>query len=371
MKKITIIALHLSHGGIENYVSNLANILSEKYDVEIIATYKLGEPAYKISDKVKIKYLTKLKPNKKSFYEAKNNKNILKMIKEFIKAMHIVYVKKSTMIKAAKNIESDIIITTREIHNEIIGKYASKNIIKIASDHNHHNNNQKYINGLISSLDNIDYFMPVSKELYDFYKPLLKNTKIKYISHMLDNYPEKTSNLKSNNILSVGRLEKVKKIDELIKVFAKMNTKYTLNIAGDGLEKESLEKLAKEHNLEKRVNFLGYQSKEELEKLYLDTSLFVLPSESESFGLVLIEAMSYKVPVIAFSDAKGVTEIIENNKNGVLLEERNYDKLQEKIEELMENESLRNSLGEYARKYIKKYTKESISEEWFLFIESL
>ena len=67
MKKVTILALHLGYGGIENVISTLSNTLSSKYDVEIISTYKLyNEPAYKLDEKVKVTYLKEdLKPNKK------------------------------------------------------------------------------------------------------------------------------------------------------------------------------------------------------------------------------------------------------------------------------------------------------------------
>ena len=64
--KITIMALHLGFGGIEKYVITIANMLSEKHDVEIISTYKMNEkPSFPLSDKVKVTYLIKnMVPNK-------------------------------------------------------------------------------------------------------------------------------------------------------------------------------------------------------------------------------------------------------------------------------------------------------------------
>ena len=65
MKKITILALHLNFGGVESSIVSQANSLCEEYDVELVSIYKMAEtPAFKINPKVKVKYLTNLKPNR-------------------------------------------------------------------------------------------------------------------------------------------------------------------------------------------------------------------------------------------------------------------------------------------------------------------
>ena len=74
MKKVTILSLHLGFGGIEKSIASLANILSGKYDVEIVCTYKvLDKPAFKINDNVVIKYLINDKPNKEEFRKTCRN----------------------------------------------------------------------------------------------------------------------------------------------------------------------------------------------------------------------------------------------------------------------------------------------------------
>ena len=79
MKKISILSLHLGYGGIEKSVSALANMLSNKYEVEIACTYKLFEkPVFSIDNKVNVIYLTNVKPNKDSLRDAINKKIPLK-----------------------------------------------------------------------------------------------------------------------------------------------------------------------------------------------------------------------------------------------------------------------------------------------------
>ena len=85
-KKIVILALHLGTGGAEKVISNLANLLSENNDVEIISTYKLrNSPAFYISNKVTINYLTtNLEPNKQEIKNALKNFN-LSVIPSYVK----------------------------------------------------------------------------------------------------------------------------------------------------------------------------------------------------------------------------------------------------------------------------------------------
>ena len=68
MKKISILGLHLNYGGVEQAIINQANCLCDKYEVELAITYKLlSKPAFNLSPKVKIKYLTNVKPNREVF----------------------------------------------------------------------------------------------------------------------------------------------------------------------------------------------------------------------------------------------------------------------------------------------------------------
>ena len=119
MKKVTILALHLGYGGIENVISTLANTLSSKYDVEIISTYKLyNEPAYKLDEKVKVTYLKEdLKPNKKEIEHYFKNKNYSLLIKELFKAIKIYFLRRHLMVKAIKKVDTDVLISTRTLHN--------------------------------------------------------------------------------------------------------------------------------------------------------------------------------------------------------------------------------------------------------------
>ena len=124
MKKISILSLHLNYGGIERAIVSLANYLCNYYNIEIACTYKINEESsFKLDKKVKVKYLTDVVPNKKEFKEALKSFKLITALKEGIKSVKILNLRKKTMINYISNTDSDVIISTRDIFNKLLSKY--------------------------------------------------------------------------------------------------------------------------------------------------------------------------------------------------------------------------------------------------------
>ena len=153
MKKITIFSLHLGYGGIEKSVVNLANLLCDSYDVEIISTYKLEEtPAFDIDSRVKVKYLiTKYKPNRAEWQNSIKKLRPIKFIKETHKAMVVLINRRRKTVSAMKKCDSDIIISTRDLFNKWLGNYGKKSSYRVAWEHNHHHNDVNYAKKVVES----------------------------------------------------------------------------------------------------------------------------------------------------------------------------------------------------------------------------
>lgn len=366
-KKITIFALHLGFGGIEKYLSSLCKMLEENYEIEIISTYKvLDKPAFPFSDKIKITYLIEEKPNREELKQAIKSKNIISVFKEGFKSIKILCLKRIRNIKAIKNTYSDYIITTREFHSRLVGYYAYNNIVKIATEHNFHNNDKKYVTKLIDSIRGFEYFVVVSENLRKFYEKKIGKTKCIYIPNVIDNLPSQRSKLTNKNIITIGRLSPEKGQKDLIDVFKIVNNelpKTKLFIVGDGSLKEELENYTQKLKLADKVVFTGFLGDKEKEKYILDSSIFVLPSYTESFGLVLIEAMSYGLPCIAFDSSDGAKELLKDNV-GILIKSRNKEKMAEEIIKQLENKK-ENEYSEKGYKYCQKYLIDNVKKEWF------
>ena len=373
MKKITILALHLGYGGIENAVATLANLLCTKYDVEILSVYRLyKEPVFKLDDRIKVRYISNLKPNKKEMIYYLKKKNFNMFFKGIATSLKTGYVKYIKTAKVLKKLDTDVIITTRALHNRLSSKFANSNIKKIAWEHNHHNNNNKYIKSIVNSCRKSDYLVNVSNELSEFYKKYLGKKSI-YIQNCLDYVPSKISKLDSKNIISIGRLSKEKGFDDLLKLFKKVSLKYPdwkLNIVGDGMEKNKLLNLAKELKLGDKVVFHGYQNKDYINELFQDSSIYVMTSHTESFGLVLIEAMSYGVPCISYTSAQGANEIITDGVDGFLVDNRDETDMINKISMIIDDEKLRKKLGKNGKQKSKNFTGDVVLEKWSKIINS-
>lgn len=366
-KEITILSLHLGYGGIEQYVSSLCKMLGDDYNINIIATYKVTDkPPFPFSNKINITYLIDEAPNKMQFKKALRNKNIKLILKEGFKSLKILYLKRKLNIKAIKQIRSKYIITTRDFHNKLVGKYANKNCIKIATEHNYHNNNQKYINRVVSSVKYFDYFVLVSKTLTKFYSERVIGPKCIFIPNIIDKLPNKKSILKDNVLISVGRMEKEKGFDDLIDVVSLVKKEIPnikLYLLGDGSLRNSLENKVKENKLIDNIIFTGFIPKDKMSKYLMEAKLYVMTSHTESFGLVLIEAMSYGIPCMAFDSADGAKELLKENV-GLLISNRDKEKMAKTIIKLLNDKNGINEMSKKSYEYVKRYLPDNVKEKW-------
>jgi N-acetylglucosaminyldiphosphoundecaprenol N-acetyl-beta-D-mannosaminyltransferase len=212
--------------------------------------------------------------------------------------------------------------------------------------------------------------MPSSKYLYEDYKKYLKDIKVevKYIPLTIDSIHDKNK-LDNKNIISVGRLSKEKGFDDLIEIMKLVRLKdenIKLTICGDGPERKQLQELIDNDNsIRKTVSITGFLNYDDLKKQYENSSLYVMTSHEESFGLVLIEAMSYGIPCFAFDSALGACEII-NNKNGRLVKNRNKEEMAKLICNYFYNKEKYDT-----RSTIDKYYIENVEKEWKKFVNDI
>ena len=375
MKKITIFSLHLGYGGIEKSVVNLANLLSNDYKVEIISTYKIEEtPAFEINPNVSVRYLiTKYKPNRLEWKESIKKIRPIRFIKETYKAIVVLINRRRKTVNAIKKCDSDIMISTRFLFNKWLGNYGRKSAYKIAWEHNHHHNDITYAKKVVNSCSSIDTLVLVSDSLRTFYKKKMKENNYKckcvFIPNMLDTIPDNTSTLDETRIISVGRLSKEKGFVDLVDVYKKYKDKYPdspwyLDIVGNGSERNKIVDRIYSYKLTNDITMHGYLKKKDLNEVFHESSIYLMTSYTESFGIVLIEAMSHGIPCIAFDSAEGANDLITNDYNGYLIPDRDFDKMIEKLNLLATNKEKRKELGMNARSFSLKYSGDNIKKQW-------
>jgi glycosyltransferase involved in cell wall biosynthesis len=160
-------------------------------------------------------------------------------------------------------------------------------------------------------------------------------------------------------ILFIGRIIPEKGVDMLIKafeVFSRSNPEYELIIIGKPVDLrywQHLKLYVREKNLEKRVIFTGYLPRNDMINILEKSSVLVLPSltKLDSFGIVLLEASSLAIPIIASNIVPGARELIESSRNGILVTPRDYYSLAEAIKKIVENPR---DYGMRGREYVVK-----------------
>lgn len=171
------------------------------------------------------------------------------------------------------------------------------------------------------------------------------------------NYLRKKLGLKKSDkiVLCVSRLAKEKSLDFLIKAFKNLNSKNSyLVIVGDGPERKNLENLISKLELKDRVLLIGFVDHNKLSKIYTSADIFAFASVTETQGMIVPEAMASGLPVVAI-ERTVFSEIIENGKDGLLVEKR-MDEFVKALRKLLKDEEYRKTIGINARKKAEKHS---------------
>jgi glycosyltransferase involved in cell wall biosynthesis len=200
---------------------------------------------------------------------------------------------------------------------------------------------------------------PISQLLVNLGIP---RKKIRVISNGIDIkrfQPQKETKLE-NLLLFVGRLQPKKGLHVLLKSLDYIKKPVKLIIIGPPLTycpeyyKEILILVERTNNKTlHKVSYIGVQKTEDMIKWYQKASISICPSLSEPFGIVNLEALSCGTPVVA-SNVGGIPEVVQNDKNGILVEPNNPIKLANAIEFLLDNEKLRRRFGKEGRRWVVK-----------------
>jgi glycosyltransferase involved in cell wall biosynthesis len=202
--------------------------------------------------------------------------------------------------------------------------------------------------GLDIPIVHIPYFLPKPSE------------------HIGDKSLETQSSTRRPYFLFVGRLEKIKGVQNLIPIF-KMRPQYDLVIAGTGEYELMLKKLAGDAP---NIKFLGRLNPEELEQFYRGAVAVIVPSICyETFGIIIIEAFSMKTPVIV-NNLGALPEVIEDSGGGMIYNESGQ--LVEAMERLANDAALRDQLGRKGYDaYMRLWTEDAHMRQYLELVERL
>lgn len=164
------------------------------------------------------------------------------------------------------------------------------------------------------------------------------------------------------DILFVGSLYPVKGVQYLIMAMGKILEEIPnarLILVGDGGDRRRLESLSLKMGIQKSVQFVGKVPHQEVQKYMLQADVFVLPSLSEGFPNVILEAMACGLPIVA-SRIGGIPDILTTNVNGYLVEVKDTEALANKILLLLKDVALRKKMSDNNKHLVKKYSWDNV-----------
>jgi 1,2-diacylglycerol 3-alpha-glucosyltransferase len=173
--------------------------------------------------------------------------------------------------------------------------------------------------------------------------------------------------LKENDkiVLCVARLAKEKSIDFLIRTFAKFskdNPNAYFVIAGDGPERASLLKLIEKLKISNKIFLLGMIPYNDIPQIYNGADVFIFASQTETEGMIVPEAMSSGLPVLAVRD-RVFEQFIESGKDGFLVE-KNEEVFNDYLNRLLKDGNLRAEMGKNARSKIEQFSLDEIAKRF-------
>lgn len=175
---------------------------------------------------------------------------------------------------------------------------------------------------------------------------------------------EEKSSLKNNFFLTCCRLKTVTKgLDLLLdafEIFSQENKTWILQIAGDGMDRKNLELTVRKRGLEKRIQFLGYRN--DIKKLLLHSSVFLLSSRWEGFPMTLTEAYECGVPVVAFD----IPAVLPFKNHGGIVTAKPFDvqEFAEKMKQIADSYDMRIKMAQSAIKFSQSLSIENFIEKW-------
>lgn len=161
----------------------------------------------------------------------------------------------------------------------------------------------------------------------------------------------------------IARLHPVKGHEYFLRAAAQLvqaGIKLQLLMVGEGIYRDRIEALVDELGLTERVKMTGYYN--QVENIYSISDVLCVPSLMEGLGLVILEAMYFRVPVIA-SNTGGIPEIIEDGHNGILIEPRDFKALGKAIKQVLEDTVLREKLIDNGQATVQAFTQENMARQ--------
>jgi glycosyltransferase involved in cell wall biosynthesis len=362
-------ALYMA-GGVERVLTLKANYFAEHfgYDITIILTEGKGKPLfYPLFDKIKV---VNLDINFEELWTC----SFVKKIFVYLKKQREYRRKLTTELMRIRPDITDSLLR-REINfiNDI--KDGSRKIGELHINRAHYRNfegddastvkslfSRLWMHNLVGKLRRLERLVVLTEKDREAWTDL---TNVVAIPDPLPFVPTAVSPLTEKRVVAIARYSHEKGIDLLLQAWAKVAQQvadWRLDVFGDG-DRMAYEQIIEDLHIDRSRCQLNGRTND-VEKEYCNSSIFVLSSRFEGFGMVITEAMACGLPVVSFDCPWGPRSIISDGEDGLLVENGNVDELAKILCRLMCDVLLRQSMSNAAIKSVKRFEISQVAEQW-------
>ncbi|HEU0286584.1 MAG TPA: glycosyltransferase family 4 protein [Nocardioidaceae bacterium] len=374
--------------GVPRTVINLANHLVDGFDVEIIGLLRGNtEPAFEIDQRITVRHVMDVRPfgpdgERRNLSEGgvdeHGNAVTRKLLFERQQPSAVAPLdprhwasSDQPLIETLRSVRSDVVVGTTPALNLFVGSYAPSGVAKVGQDHMNfvwRTRDQDERAMMCQGIQGLDVFVPLTMGDQRDYQELLPDatTWITAIPNALS-WPiaDRAAPVVDKVVVAAGRLEEQKAFDRLITAYAPLVASrpgWRLDIYGSGSEMPKLRRLIKQLGVGRRVTLRGHSN--QMPAVLRGCAIFAMSSEREGFPMVLLEAMSVGLPMVAYDCPRGPAEVLRDGVNGRLIPDGDDAAFTAALTELMDSVELRRQMGAAALADAAAYSMPHIVTRW-------
>ena len=376
--------------GVSRSVVTLANELARQHDVEVISLYRRNRgPAYALVPEVRVRYLLHRSPPRRGTRPASPWPPRRGSVAELLARGRSLATRGRAhpdmslltdvaMARALRRLDADVLVSTRPSLHAAAARLAPSQVVTVGQDHLNYVSRLQEAGSIplieLAASRGLDAFVTLTAEDEADYRRHLAahRTHVRRIPNALS-WPVSApvDRRESRTVVSVGRLVRRKGMGRLVHAFAPVAEKHpdwSLEIYGPGKLEDKIRGIIARRGLEGRVHLRGHT--DDLPRVLDGAALLASASRAEGFPMVMLEAMSTGLPLVAFDCPRGPAELVDES-NGVLVPNGDVPGLTAALESLVSDADLRARLGEGSRRRAEEYAVDKVAARWSQLFEDL